>query len=377
MGVPSVNSSVASVVTSTITTEVAVAESAEALTPQQPSTNFGVVKQAPAQIENFKNDGKWNAGDRTGNNALDQSLDNFYQLNKGNPQALQALENTAAAIKADPQKFIKSDGSVDKKALGDLVMQQFSVVHEVSIPSVSFVQSEDKSLRQTSGDQQGSIMNVKSNGHVYKNLGNLADGDIMACAFIVMCEAANSAREDLKSIMDGVKAINKQKEGWRTVNDAVNQMSASLASKNDDQYADRSSANNEAYQPSSIATNAKGGPNMGNYTLGYDGPPGSNGGPAQQIHMNCPDPNGGVVQGGFTITATGTMPPYNDPLTKKDIDNAKETVKGKLDSLSEMGEMESLRLQMAMDRLSKLMSTLSNLLKKASDTDQGITQNIK
>ena len=59
------------------------------------------------------------------------------------------------------------------------------------------------------------------------------------------------------------------------------------------------------------------------------------------------------------------------------LDAAKDSVKNKLDSLSEMGEMESLRLQMAMDRLSKLMSTLSNLLKKASDTASGITQNLK
>jgi len=43
----------------------------------------------------------------------------------------------------------------------------------------------------------------------------------------------------------------------------------------------------------------------------------------------------------------------------------------------EMGEMESLRLQMAMDRLSKFMSTLSNLLKKESDTAASITQNIE
>ena len=35
--------------------------------------------------------------------------------------------------------------------------------------------------------------------------------------------------------------------------------------------------------------------------------------------------------------------------------------------MSEMGEMESLRLQMAMDWMSKMMSTLSNLLKKISD----------
>jgi ABC-type phosphate transport system auxiliary subunit len=52
-------------------------------------------------------------------------------------------------------------------------------------------------------------------------------------------------------------------------------------------------------------------------------------------------------------------------------------LKEQLDSLSEMEEMEALKLQRAMDRLSKMMSTLSNLLKKASETAQGITQNIK
>lgn len=56
--------------------------------------------------------------------------------------------------------------------------------------------------------------------------------------------------------------------------------------------------------------------------------------------------------------------------------HAEGTKKGR-DSLSEMGEMESLRLQMALDRQSKMMSTLSNLLKKISDTSNRITQNIK
>ena len=46
-------------------------------------------------------------------------------------------------------------------------------------------------------------------------------------------------------------------------------------------------------------------------------------------------------------------------------------------AMSEMGEMESLRLQMAMDRHSKFMTTLSNIMKKISDTNQGIIQNIK
>jgi hypothetical protein len=56
---------------------------------------------------------------------------------------------------------------------------------------------------------------------------------------------------------------------------------------------------------------------------------------------------------------------------------AADTLKNQPDSTSELGETESLRLQMAMDRHSKLMTTLSNLLKKMSDTDAGIIQNIK
>ena len=64
-------------------------------------------------------------------------------------------------------------------------------------------------------------------------------------------------------------------------------------------------------------------------------------------------------------------------VTKTEINRLIETMKNDADSMSEMGEMERLRLQMAMDRLSKMMSTLSNLLKKISDTKQSISQNIK
>ena len=53
------------------------------------------------------------------------------------------------------------------------------------------------------------------------------------------------------------------------------------------------------------------------------------------------------------------------------------STKSNLDSMSEMGEMESLRLQMAMDRLSKMMSTLSNLMQKMSTTQDAIVQNMK
>ena len=47
------------------------------------------------------------------------------------------------------------------------------------------------------------------------------------------------------------------------------------------------------------------------------------------------------------------------------------------DSMSEMNQMEQLRMQMAMDRKSKAMQALSNLLKKNSDTAATITSNLK
>jgi hypothetical protein len=56
---------------------------------------------------------------------------------------------------------------------------------------------------------------------------------------------------------------------------------------------------------------------------------------------------------------------------------AEREIQTSMDAGSELSETESLRLQMAMDRLSKLMETLANVLKKISDTGEGITQNFK
>jgi len=50
-----------------------------------------------------------------------------------------------------------------------------------------------------------------------------------------------------------------------------------------------------------------------------------------------------------------------------------ETVAG----MSEQSETQSLELQMTMDRRSKLIDTLSNVLKKISDTEDSVVQNLK
>lgn len=64
-------------------------------------------------------------------------------------------------------------------------------------------------------------------------------------------------------------------------------------------------------------------------------------------------------------------------LTAAQLASEIDALQGSVDAMSEMGEMESLRLQMTMDRMSKMMSTLSNILKKTSDTANSIIQNMK
>lgn len=77
-----------------------------------------------------------------------------------------------------------------------------------------------------------------------------------------------------------------------------------------------------------------------------------------------------------TLACLAALKPNKD-VDQPTLDVVRDRVKDKLDSLSEMGEMESLRLQMAMERMSKVSSMLSNLQKKLSDTQQGIIQSEK
>jgi hypothetical protein len=63
--------------------------------------------------------------------------------------------------------------------------------------------------------------------------------------------------------------------------------------------------------------------------------------------------------------------------TFADLNTVQSDFKSRLDSMNEMSEMTSMRLQMAMDRRSKFMDALSNIMKKISDTSESVVQNIK
>ena len=73
----------------------------------------------------------------------------------------------------------------------------------------------------------------------------------------------------------------------------------------------------------------------------------------------------------------GLLRKLHATIDKKLLDAEIDKIRRDIDSQSELGESESLRLQMAMDRLAKMMQALSNLLKKIGDTDSSIIKNLK
>ncbi len=157
----------------------------------------------------------------------------------------------------------------------------------------------------------------------------LGSADIEALCFIVLMEASKSSQQDLKAIMDGVKASNKQKEQLRQLMNEVQRQRAG----------------------------------------------------ARPNDTPCASPDCKALEASLRTLTTQlpgkarlTLPPI---ATIGDLAGIEAKLKGSLDSLSEMGEMESLRLQMAMDRMSKFMAALSNLEKKASDTSDAIIANLK
>lgn len=149
-------------------------------------------------------------------------------------------------------------------------------------------------------------------------LGNIQDADIEALCFLVLMQAAKSAQEDLKAIMSTVKAINEKKKALRDAVALLNKKDTTVIMRN--QY--------DSLQ-SLLGTN----------------------------------PNTRVSK--------------TKLVKKAELNRLVSDLMNKIDALNKQEEEEQLRLQMAMDRMSKMMTTLSNLLKKISETAQSITQNLK
>jgi hypothetical protein len=205
---------------------------------------------------------------------------------------------------------------------------------QINSRHVSWIKSTAKEVNDKNIDEAG----VKDLATQYAALGSMNNADIEALAFLVLMQAAKSAQEDLKSIMAHVKSINNQKSKLR---DALSM----LNDKNQRITRDRL----DSVKILSVQTQALQKQNIPEKI--------------QPVRTTTRD----------SLKSVRTVV----PVSQSEINLAKEKVKNDLDSMSEMGEMESLRLQMMMDRQSKFMSTLSNIMKKISETQNSIIQNLK
>jgi len=159
--------------------------------------------------------------------------------------------------------------------------------------------------------------------------------DIDAMAFLVLMEAAQQSDEDLQAQMNQMSRINQQKHAMRQIIRQIEKENSEISKTSQKNLPCATPFCRSL--PSTIA-----GINAGNAGL------------VQPINL----------QPAATITSG-------------QLASVKSQISQSLDSLSELSETQSLRLQMAMDQRSKFIETLSNIEKSISDVDDSILQNMK
>ena len=172
------------------------------------------------------------------------------------------------------------------------------------------------------------------------NFGNM---DIEAMVMFIMMQATKSAEEDLKSMMAEMNAHNAEK---KKIRDAQ-------------RYLDES--RNRLTQQSLDSFKLLARPKGNTMTA------------VRQTTIKTAEPVKRTTNDSIKRINTVAVAKVSD----SDVNSVKEQLRTKLDSMNEMSEMTSLRLQMMMDRRSKFISTLSNIMKKISDTQNTIIQNMK
>jgi hypothetical protein len=66
---------------------------------------------------------------------VDRTLDKFKEANKGNPAAMKAIQKAAAAIKAEPEKYMGTDGKLDLSKITSAIEQSLGSMGKITVPS--------------------------------------------------------------------------------------------------------------------------------------------------------------------------------------------------------------------------------------------------
>ncbi|HMU47295.1 MAG TPA: hypothetical protein PKC72_13065 [Chitinophagaceae bacterium] len=192
------------------------------------------------------------------------------------------------------------------------------MMSQINSRHVQWIQRTAKETNDLQLDSNAVMRKAKE----YTRLGKMNGGDIEALAFLVLMQASKSAQEDLKAIMAKVKSINEQKAKLRSAQATLKDKNTAISRVQLDSF-----------------------------------------------HL--------LLKERATSGQTTGIARTKQPVTKAEISDLDSKLKANQDSLSELGEIQSLKMQMAMDRMTKMMSTISNILKKIKSTQDSIIQNLK
>lgn len=169
------------------------------------------------------------------------------------------------------------------------------------------------------------------------------DDDIEALAFRVLTEATKDLDKDLRAIMHEIQSVTAAKARLRALIARIQR---------------DATANAHLAEPSADLTFPE---------TGLGGEP---------AYHAFPLPIPDVEAQGWVRTTRIDLAPGGLVFAKQ-LPAILDDLRFRLDSMNELSEMTSLRLQMAMDRRSKFVATLSNVMKKISETQDTIVQNLK
>jgi Arc/MetJ-type ribon-helix-helix transcriptional regulator len=168
--------------------------------------------------------------------------------------------------------------------------------------------------------------------------------DIETLAFSVLMHAAKEEEKDLELILAEIKAATAVKQALRAT---INKVGRDVAA-------------NAGQKDGKPCLNLETGMNNPDAYTYYP--------------MPFPDPQVSTGVGYYTTDLVPGGAPLADVAQLKAI---LDRLKGDLDSINEMSELTSMRLQMAVDRRSRLILVLANIMKKMSATQEALAQNLK
>ena len=195
---------------------------------------------------------------------------------------------------------------------------------------------------------------------VAASFAGLSRTDISEAAFIVLSMATKDMDDDIRMIIAEIKATNaakqKMRESIKELNGWISQEMAKPPGSEDIDSGKLDAPGTKARAPRPAAKASA--PPPRRMTLETKASP--------VIHLEY-----------VKAPVVTPLPPRNPGLTVSGLKSLLDDLKGNLDGMNEMSEMTSLRLQMTMDRRSKFIETLSNIMKKISTTQETLVQNIK